>query len=64
MNLRSEVVIEVEKGDNMYRFCMPGGANYGEAYDAAFEALGKIMELAKGAQESMKRQEKEKDKKD
>jgi len=61
MNLRSQIVIELEKNDRIYTFCMPFGAPYGESYDAAFEMLQKIVQMAKQAAEQAKLQEPDKD---
>lgn len=60
MNMKSEVVMEFEKNERLYKFCMPMNAPYGEAYDAAFEALQEIVDLAKKAAERAKRQDEEK----
>lgn len=49
MNLKSIIIAEVVKGENVYRFEMPVGAPFGECYDAAFQMLNKITELAKEA---------------
>ena len=57
MDIKSYAEIEITKNDRVYHFFMPVGAPYGEAYDAAFEALTKITELAKTAVENAKPQE-------
>lgn len=54
MDYLSQIVIEIKKNDRVYRFEIPMGAPYGEAYDACFEALGGIMELAKNAKDRVK----------
>ena len=46
MNLKSAVIIEVEKNERKYSFSMPVGAPYGECYDAAFEVLKSVVELS------------------
>lgn len=52
--LKSIVAIEIKKNDHVYRFEMPVGAQYGEAYDAAFEALKQITQLASEAADRAK----------
>jgi hypothetical protein len=54
MNQKGAVILEVTKGDNRYEFVMPIGAPFGEAYDAAFQALMTITEMAKNAAEAAK----------
>lgn len=53
MDIKSTVVIEIKKNDNVYRFEMPVGAPFGECYDAAFQTLNKVSELAKEAADKM-----------
>lgn len=57
MDLRSYVDVEVKKNDRVYHFFMPVGAPYGEAYDAAFDALTSITDLAKQAVEQARPKE-------
>lgn len=57
MDIKSYVDVEVKKGDRVYHFFMPVGAPFGEAYDAAFEALTNITELAKQAVENARPKE-------
>lgn len=59
MNLRSAIIIEVVKNERTYQLTLPVGAPYGEAYDATFEILGKILELAQAATEQAKGQQPE-----
>lgn len=54
MNVKSYIDVEIVKGERVYHFFMPVGAPFGEAYDAAFEALSNITEMAKHAVESAK----------
>ena len=49
MDIVTHVTLIVDKNDRTYRFDMPAGAPFGECYDAAFECLGKIAEMAKKA---------------
>jgi hypothetical protein len=54
MTIKSFVTIEVVKNDHTFVFQLPVGAPYGEAYDAAYEVLQNIVELAKNAAEAAK----------
>jgi len=54
MDLKSAVIIETKKNDNVFQFIMPIGAPFGECYDACFEALNKIVALSKEAAEAAK----------
>lgn len=47
MNLKSILIIEIEKNDHKFQFSMPAGVSYGEAYDAAFKVLHQVLEMAK-----------------
>lgn len=51
MNVQSMVVIEIERNGRLYTFSMPVGAPYGEAYDAAFEALQSVLDMARQSAE-------------
>ncbi len=57
MELKSMIAIEIEKNDRVFSFLLPVGAPFGEAYDAAFEVLGKIIEMSKEAADNMKASE-------
>ena len=59
MDIISKVTLEIKKNDRVYRFEMPTGAPFGECYDAAFEALTKIAELAKEAAAGVKQSSEE-----
>jgi len=61
MDVKSVLELSVKKNDNEYRFCMPIGVAYGEAYDACFEALDKVREMAADAVKKAKRQEEKKE---
>jgi hypothetical protein len=54
MNIKSAVIIEIEKGGKIYQFIMPMGAPLGEAYDAAFEVLRGVVDMSRQAMESAK----------
>lgn len=64
MQLNNVVEIKIVKNDRAYCFYLPGGAPIGEAYDAAFETLQKITDLAKESAEKLKRDEEKKEKKE
>lgn len=55
--LRTQHCIEIEKGTRKYVFIMPAEAPLGEAYDAAFQVLKEITELAYQATQSAKPRE-------
>jgi hypothetical protein len=57
MNVKATVNIMIEKNERTYVFSMPVGAPFGEAYDAAFEALTQISNMAKEAIESARNKE-------
>ena len=57
MDIKSYIDLEIVKNDRTYHFFMPVGSPFGEAYDAAFEALTKITDLAKQAVETAKPKE-------
>lgn len=54
MNQKAAVLLEVNKNDHLYQFVMPVGAPFGEAYDAAYEVLNVIVQMAKEAAEKAK----------
>lgn len=47
MELKSSVVMEVKRNDFTFRLELPVGAPLGDAYEAIFEMLGKVVEMAK-----------------
>ena len=49
MNAKTQVTLEVTKGEHTFSFVMPLGCPLGVAYDACFEALRDIVELSKQA---------------
>lgn len=61
MELKSAIIADIKKGERVYRFEMPVGAPYGECYDAAFEVLKKITQLAKEAADKAEPEEKKDD---
>jgi len=61
MEIESRVNIVVCKGEDkkhIFRFDMPVGVSYGEAYDACFEALSSVSDMAKQAVENARPEEK------
>ncbi|HXB10858.1 MAG TPA: hypothetical protein VNZ45_02645 [Bacteroidia bacterium] len=59
MELTNKICFSVEKESRTYEFHLPAGAPYGEAYDAAFQFLAKVSEMAKEAAEAQKPQDKQ-----
>jgi len=59
MEIKSYIDLEITKNERVYHFYMPVGSPFGEAYDVAFEALGRITEMAKQAAEAAKPKESE-----
>lgn len=57
MELNTILEVKVEKNDRVYRFSLPAGAPFGESYDAVFEMLNKIREMANEALEKARREE-------
>lgn len=47
--------LEIEKNDRVYRFTLPYGSPFGEAYDAAFQILQHVLKLQNEAVEQMKK---------
>jgi hypothetical protein len=47
MELKSAVIVEVKRNDNLFRLELPVGAPLGDAYEATRQMLYKITELAK-----------------
>ncbi len=54
METKTQVIIEVKKGDNTFSYHMPAGSPFGQAYDAAFEILQKLIEYSQKATETLK----------
>lgn len=53
------VRLELEKNERNYAFEMPIGSPFGESYDAAFEFLKKITDMANEAAKRAEREVKE-----
>ena len=60
MPLKTAISVEVTKNEHVYQFNMPLNVPLGEAYDAAFEVLREITDLAKKATENAQPKEEEK----
>jgi hypothetical protein len=58
MELKSSVILEVKRNDNVFRLELPVGAPLGDAYEATWSMLSKIVEMAK---ESVDKSKKTKD---
>lgn len=59
MELKNLIHLSVVKNERTYELILPVNAPYGEAYDATFEFLKHISELAKQAAEQAARAEQE-----
>ena len=46
MQMKKEIVMELVKGENTYRFSMPEAAPLGEIYDVGFQILKSAIQLA------------------
>lgn len=59
MNLIEKAFYEINitKNEREYRFSIPIGAPFGEAYDAAFEALRKVVQKSQESLESVQKPE-------
>jgi len=57
MDQAAVITLTVTKEDRSYVFSMPHGANFGEAYDAAFAVLSEIVEMSKRAVDKVERKE-------
>ena len=57
MDIRSYIDVEVKKNEHVYHFLMPVGVPFGEAYDASFEVLTSITEMARNAAEQARPKE-------
>lgn len=49
MEVKSAIIIEVKKNENIYILQVPSGVSYGELYDAVFIMLQGITELSRKA---------------
>ena len=49
MNMKKEIVLEIQNGENLYRFSMPEVAPLGEIYDVGFQILKAAVQLAANA---------------
>ncbi len=56
MEITSSLVIKTDRNGRSFQFLIPIGAQYGEAYDAAFEILVEINKMSQKAMENLKPQ--------
>jgi hypothetical protein len=61
MEITSAIIITTERNGRKFQFILPVGAQYGEAYDAAFETLTEISKMSQKAAEQLKPAEAESD---
>lgn len=54
MDIKSTVILEVKRNDFIFRMELPVGAPLGDTYEAGWEFLKKINELAADAVEKAK----------
>jgi hypothetical protein len=59
METKTHIILEVKKGDNTFSYHMPAGSPFGQAYDACFEILQKLIEYSHKATETLKQPEAE-----
>lgn len=55
MEVKNNVVLEVSKDSHTFMFLMPVGAKIGDAYEACWECLQRISELATEAVDKAKK---------
>lgn len=54
MDALSTIVLKTQRNERTFEFIIPVGAQYGEAYDAAFEILMHVSKMAQTAAEQLK----------
>jgi len=55
MELKSSVILETKRNDYTFRMELPIGAPLGDAYEAAWEMLSKIVEMARESVDKSKK---------
>ena len=55
MELKSSVILETKRNDYVFRLELPIGAPLGDAYEATWEMLSKIVEMAKESVDKSKK---------
>lgn len=54
MDVKTHVHFTIDKEDRKYVFSLPAGGTLGEAYDAAYQVLERVLEMSKEAAEKAK----------
>lgn len=57
INLRNEIVMEVQTAEKFFRAHFPAGASYQECFDALRQFADKILEMSKAYEESQQAQQ-------
>ena len=57
MEIKTHIHFLIDKQDFKYVFIMPAGGTLGNAYDACFEVMQKILDMSQEAADKSKRQE-------
>lgn len=52
INLRNEIVMEVQTAEKFFRAHFPAGASYQECFDALRQFADKVIEMSKAYEES------------
>ena len=55
MELKSSVILEAKRNDYLFRLELPIGAPLGDAYEATWEMLSKIVSMAKESVDKSKK---------
>ena len=55
MELKSSLILETKRNDYVFRLELPIGAPLGDAYEATWEMLSKIVDMAKESVEKSKK---------
>lgn len=55
MEMKSSLILETKRNDYLFRLELPIGAPLGDAYEATWEMLSKIVELAKESVDKSKK---------
>ena len=54
MEMKEAIIVSTIRNDRTFQFVIPKGAQYGETYDAAYEVLTNIANMAHSAAEGLK----------
>ena len=55
MEMKSSLILETKRNDYLFRLELPIGAPLGDAYEATWEMLSKIVEMAKESVDKSKK---------